>query len=106
MFEEEIARGAEWLDEVKPGWELKIDLGNFSITSACNCVLGQLFGDYDDGVEYHTRLAPRYKAQWPGSCGFVVSDYRSERYQAWKQLNDEWVDFIKARLDAGVQLPD
>lgn len=44
------ARGAAWLDERVPGWADHINLDNFTIASCQKCVLGQLFGNYVDGV--------------------------------------------------------
>lgn len=39
---ERVARGAEWLDEVKPGWAKLTDLGTLDLRSSSNCVMGQL----------------------------------------------------------------
>lgn len=43
-------RGAELLDEVRPGWAIEIDLTTLDMASADYCVLGQLYGEYDDGL--------------------------------------------------------
>jgi hypothetical protein len=45
-----VARGAAWLDMVRPGWEGLIVLDTLNIRSPYNCVAGQVFdpdaGDY------------------------------------------------------------
>ena len=38
----EVTRGAKFLDEVIPGWYLKIDLGTLNLALGSQCVLGQL----------------------------------------------------------------
>lgn len=44
MYESEVAKGATWLDQVKPGWEWKIDLVKLSLNDFDTCVLGQIEG--------------------------------------------------------------
>lgn len=41
--QERVARGARWLDGVRPGWRDALELGRLDIRSATNCVLGQVF---------------------------------------------------------------
>lgn len=36
------ARGAAWLDQVMPAWFEPLDTGSLDMSSACDCVLGQL----------------------------------------------------------------
>lgn len=43
---ERVQAGAEWLDEHAPGWAQRIDLFLLSLTNTCDCILGQVFGDY------------------------------------------------------------
>lgn len=47
--DDRVARGAALLDEQVPGWERRIDPDRLDVTSACGCILGQVFGSYDDG---------------------------------------------------------
>lgn len=39
-----VQRGADLLDEKRPGWWQEINLGRLDIGSSCNCVGGQLSG--------------------------------------------------------------
>jgi hypothetical protein len=47
---ERVTRGARVLDEVCPGWVKRIDLAVLDIASCLDCVLGQLYGTFDDGA--------------------------------------------------------
>lgn len=55
MFKNRIAlnasRGAVFMDEKKPGWFHSIDKGKLNIATTDNCILGQLFGEYNDGCK-------------------------------------------------------
>ena len=47
-----VNRGVILLNEREPGWLDRIDLDRLSLSSLCNCVLGQVLGGYDsDYVE-------------------------------------------------------
>lgn len=46
---ERVATGVAFLNEVLPGWEKKIVLESLDINYCEECILGQLFGDFDDG---------------------------------------------------------
>lgn len=41
-------RGAQMLDRIEPGWQNKINLREFSISSTRRCVVAQVFGVHDD----------------------------------------------------------
>jgi hypothetical protein len=44
-----VERGAVLLDERWPGWWNEVDTGQLDIDHCLCCVLGQLWGDYDEG---------------------------------------------------------
>lgn len=50
VFETLAPKGAALLDEKMPGWADKIDLDELQLNDQCNCVLGQVYGGYDDGT--------------------------------------------------------
>jgi hypothetical protein len=58
--QERVARGARWLDGVRPGWRDALELSKLDIHSDVNCVLGQVFAEeatahafpYSSGVSY------------------------------------------------------
>ena len=41
--------GAIFLDEVHPGWANEINIETLAIQNPCNCILGQLYGNYNKG---------------------------------------------------------
>lgn len=43
--------GAAFLDGVLPGWRQRVDPDRLSITSSADCVLGQVCGSYEAGVD-------------------------------------------------------
>lgn len=132
MFEEQIALGAAWLDEHKPGWERLIDPQMLDMHNTCKCVLGQVFKkeaeqanvvdgfDYDDEGELISE---------PSGFNWVMKDldgvdenfdshvygfnimYRPLEHsgnrfmEAWDTLESEWIDLVKSRFDSG-QLSD
>ncbi len=46
-----VARGMALLDEKVPGWRERIELRDLDMTDCQLCVLGQIFGDYMDGLD-------------------------------------------------------
>jgi hypothetical protein len=47
---EKAQRGAKLLDEMKPDWVQNIRLETLDIRDGSECVLGQIFGEYSDGI--------------------------------------------------------
>jgi len=41
-----VKRGAEYLDKEWPNWATEIDQDKLNLRQACNCTLGQLYGNY------------------------------------------------------------
>jgi hypothetical protein len=107
MFKEEVAQGAAWLDQNRPGWEFKLDLAELNLSSAHTCVLGQIDGNFwetlskmhrdgDDGAQF--------ELSWAAERGFfVITDETkwAEGARAYNQLTDAWRDLIKHRFDTG-----
>jgi hypothetical protein len=89
-----VKRGAYWLDEVKPGWVSAIDLVEFDISSGYSCVLGQLFGDYDQGLGFASEHG-EYNTEdlWESRHGFNC-DYSNISYSG---LNVAWKRYIEER---------
>lgn len=86
---ERVARGAEFLDEHRPGWRSEINLADLDLESTCGCVLGQLFGTYGDGLRALATGVPRV---WGASMGF--DDPRGE---AHAELTELWLEELGAR---------
>lgn len=47
-LQDNVARGAAWLDTEVPGWAERIDLSTLDLRSSSRCVAGQLFGNPDN----------------------------------------------------------
>ena len=86
MIEERVARGARLLDQVRPGWRTEICIGTLDIGSCTECVLGQLYGTYDDGVE---SAFPPESLVGPTACGFNFWTAREASL-----LEEAWTDEI------------
>jgi hypothetical protein len=50
-FAVKVQAGIKLLDEQEPGWRAKIDKDSLDLGSCSVCVLGQVFGDYEEGLE-------------------------------------------------------
>jgi hypothetical protein len=103
-----VARGAELLDRVRPGWAAKIAVDRLGMESCWRCLLGQLYGHYLDGVialwgrAFVGQPAP---GDPPHVHGFVLvlGDYEAfggEAYYevAYAALADRWRAEIRRRL--------
>jgi len=91
-----VARGAELLDRIEPGWAARIGLGLLDMASCSRCVLGQVYGDYsfahrvwdviddgDDAVAYGFEI--RHRPTF------------AEDQDAWEDLERLWADEILRR---------
>lgn len=50
MSKEAITLGADYLDLMMPGWRIEIDRDRLDLSSPRDCILGQLFGAYEDAL--------------------------------------------------------
>jgi hypothetical protein len=48
QMRESVEKGARRLDHRHPRWFKKIDTKSLDLSKACQCVIGQLYGDYDE----------------------------------------------------------
>lgn len=95
-------RGAELLDRVSPGWHEKIDPDILYMMCTKYCVLGQLYGDFSDGLvalgildehEHasvsHPKIADVYAHGWDVELSLPESLY--------DDLDAAWTDQINKR---------
>ena len=90
MYEENVAKGAEWLDENFPGWVDKIDLDILNQRYMDKCVLGQIAG----AGYWDLTKALRER------CGFDLDSTSlgtPGRAEEWAALTDAWRDLIVDR---------
>jgi hypothetical protein len=106
VFEKEITGGMSFLDAYFEGksWVFGIDLGELDLKSGCNCVLGQLNGDYDTMMDILD-----LDDEDSHKLGFSVDSYGPEFAGrptdfVWDQLTEEWRVALKDRVDLGVEL--
>lgn len=93
-----VARGAAHLDQVRPGWFTRIDVGTLTLHSGCRCILGQLhdwdaLGYNDSGstlAEDHGFYVPL--AAGDGTLG-----------RTYAPLQDAWIAAIADRVLASAR---
>lgn len=51
ILDPRVERGAALLDEKVPGWAARVDVDTLALFDCTFCVLGQLFGDFGDGLD-------------------------------------------------------
>jgi hypothetical protein len=119
---EAVARGVALLDEHMPGWELKIDVGTLDMGDCDVCVLGQLVGEYTEGLHqlgiYDRWFAPEegvvtalyseeagyFEEAVPACTWYGFEGAWSHLERNYAALEQEWARVIKKRLDRGVDL--
>lgn len=86
-IDQRVLDGAAFLDEHHPGWAAKIDVKKLCLQDCSQCVLGQVYGDYDDGLtELNIRTSPI-------NMGFNTSDGDAD----WDLLQRHWEREIRSR---------
>lgn len=50
-YQTEVKRGMELLDKLRPGWRAEIRVEHLALNCCFDCVLGQVFGDYNIGIK-------------------------------------------------------
>ena len=98
-----VARGAAHLDQVRPGWHERIDVGTLTLWDPCGCIVGQLSGAQFPVGLLALRVAwgksVEYGFEFPIWMPLMIpADARQqicrEHYQP---LQDAWIEAIAAR---------
>jgi hypothetical protein len=84
-----IERGAALLDEHAPVWPTKINLDTLNLSDCTYCVLGQVYGDYEDGL----RALDGEAETSPERFGFEARG--DEEYAS---LTAKWILYLARRL--------
>lgn len=84
-----VRKGAKFLDKVRPGWALKIKVPTLDLENGDRCILGQLYGDYSDGIN---KLLPGDDDERPIAHGFIASDDERglEATEEYPELDRLW----------------
>lgn len=96
MLRSRTTWGARLLDRECPGWWERIEVGRLDLASCPLCVMGQLFGHYEQGL---ARLAVWRRGH---EYGFALPSFESElsSSEAWSELTEMWRSVIlKRRVD-------
>lgn len=93
-----VEAGAAWLDHNKPGWWHTINLDRLDIESGCNCILGQVYGGYDESP---------FAARWDRETDAYLGDLRGfnslgtlDRFAEvvdYRALTEAWRELIEER---------
>ena len=90
-IEKRVARGAAWLDRVKPGWFKLIDLDALDLRSGCSCVLGQI-------VYKEARACGAFACgKVTGYGSVVVRDHKATGAGRWGSLDYATIQTIEVR---------
>lgn len=90
-FSAEVKRGVQLLNREVTDWYDLINLDLLDILHGDQCVLGQLFGDYVDGLRELGLTAKESNAH--GFCfGYDLANYS---YAGWADLTEQWKSAIR-----------
>lgn len=99
-IEERAARGAALLDEMCPGWADRVDLDILDMNDCDDCIVGQVFEDYREGLE---DLGFDLERDDEYDFGFDLDDeaYKPSltRAEAWHALAVAWRAEVRARTE-------
>lgn len=93
-LQEHVARGTALLDARKPGWAFHIDLVTLDMTSCYQCVLGQLYGRYSEGLE---RLDILDEGDWQHGFDAKTGTARRDVTEQIAEINRLWRDLVETR---------
>lgn len=109
-LEDRVARGADWLDTNYPDWWRTINLDLLDVGDCTVCVLGQLYGDFEEGARrfaqshgldvfdhdtYGTQTDVAVEFAWQG--GFdVIREIELPQYE-YPRMNLLWDQLIRDR---------
>lgn len=91
-----VARGAAHLDQVRPGWFTRIDVGTLTMWDPCGCIVGQLCGNFNRDLKrvFHSSMHAV-------ACGANLLEQgawlNGEPGAVWGVLQDAWITAIADR---------
>lgn len=111
MYDDFVEEGAKLLDEARPGWEAEIACDKIAMETCDQCILGQLYGDYECGIQEVIVYRPRPRRRCHSSTfGFTLPTAHQDPdaemteviLERFRVLAEAWRAEIKRRLLAGV----
>jgi hypothetical protein len=112
-IEQRVANGVEWLDNNRPSWIAEVNPKTLAFESPCNCVLGQLFGNYWDAPMVPSQRFPGEEKDAEREQNAVALLGFNAHWQegGWREelpecelLTDEWRRVITARRETAADL--
>lgn len=108
MYEDRVAKGAVLLDSVRPGWAAEINSDKLKMYSCDECILGQVYRDFNKGYNIVTSLATDMSIF---DLGFDLRLSETDSYAdsrgaiaiRFAALADAWRAEIRRRTDPGVK---
>ncbi len=102
-----VERGIALLDEKVPGWRSILNLSILDLSCGCNCILGQVSGTFDRGVEEFLGIG-RKRTNWAEwvrgdshraivSHGFSIpyEDGNDDDLEEWSALQQAWLALLQ-----------
>lgn len=102
LVTERVSIAGGVLDTLKPEWRSLVDLDKLDMGSACDCVLGQVFGDFhegmrkfrtqarEDGIEFNSYNS----AEWFGFSSGYFSVDGEDQYAGSALLRHVWSEMV------------
>jgi hypothetical protein len=94
-YADRMRAGIDLLDKNVARWTAYIDVDRLDMRSCLECVLGQLFGNFNQGT------SDLLIGGWASEYGFDLAD-EDEYGSGWRSLNRLWVFVVRKRQKAGV----
>lgn len=79
----------KFLDKIRPGWEYEITIYQLHIGYCHNCILGQIFGEFEE-----IRIKLGLSEKETEKLGFFLY---SERRITYQELTQMWVNELQQR---------
>lgn len=93
-----VLNGAMFLDQHVPGWRDKINIDDLNIRSGCYCILGQIYGDYEEGAKIlNMPVVDKYHPPSPSkeSIELGFNDvYTANFGMELSELTNEWKSYL------------
>jgi hypothetical protein len=93
-----VASGAIYLDSKMPDWHERINVSQLDMHSTSNCVLGQLFGGYWNGLKA-VGISTDAKDETAADLGFDYYGLKPIENQA-QLMTEAWAKIVRARQKA------
>lgn len=106
--QERVRRGAEYLDDMDPGWHRRVNADTLELEDGRHCVLGQLHGEFRLGLGRSHVItlssAPRASLS-PVAYGFKCVEGVSDEWQArdYELLTQAWRTAVRSRQEADAE---